>query len=162
MRAMEMCPCGSNLDLAACCGAIMAGAPAPSPEALMRSRYSAYVLGNIEHIVRSHLPAKGEEVDLEAVTRFSKESDWQGLTIVSTERGGPEDTDGTVEFIARYKAGGKDHAHHERAIFRKVEDRWMFIDGKEVKPPPVRREEKPGRNDPCPCGSGKKYKRCHG
>lgn len=27
---------------------------------------------------------------------------------------------------------------------------------------PVRREEKVGRNEPCPCGSGKKYKHCHG
>jgi uncharacterized protein len=26
----------------------------------------------------------------------------------------------------------------------------------------VRKAPEPGRNDPCPCGSGKKYKKCHG
>jgi SEC-C motif domain protein len=155
------CPCGNPLDLEQCCGPLLAGAPAASPEALMRSRYTAYVLGDIDHIVRTHLASPGEEVDRAAVERFSKESEWRGLTIVSTEGGGPDDTEGRVEFIARYRAGGQDHAHHERAIFRKT-DRWMFVDGTQVKPPPVRREDKPGRNDPCPCGSGKKYKRCHG
>jgi SEC-C motif domain protein len=161
MRAMT-CPCGSNLERTTCCGPLLAGAPAPSPEALMRSRYTAYVVGDIDHIVRTHQPAAGEEIDRDAVERFSRESEWEGLSIVATDRGGPDDSEGEVEFIARYRAAGREHAHHERAIFRRVEGRWMFIDGKEIKPPPVRREAKPGRNDPCPCGSGKKYKRCHG
>ncbi|MBQ3661832.1 MAG: preprotein translocase subunit SecA [Firmicutes bacterium] len=32
----------------------------------------------------------------------------------------------------------------------------------DAKPVPFRAEKRPGRNDPCPCGSGKKYKNCHG
>jgi SEC-C motif-containing protein len=138
------------------------GAPAPTAEALMRSRYTAYVVGNIDHVVRTQDAGK-EEVDRAAIEKFSKESEWQGLTIVATEQGGPEDETGVVEFIARYKGGGVDQRHHERSTFRKLPDGgWIFVDGQPVKPPPARKQVTAGRNDPCPCGSGKKYKRCHG
>ncbi len=128
----------------------------------MRSRYTAYATGDVDYILRTHVPAEGEEVDREATEKFSRESEWKGLEIVATDKGGPDDEEGTVEFIARYRAGGADQVHHERAIFKKLDGRWMFVDGKQVKPAPIRREAAPGRNDPCPCGSGKKYKRCHG
>jgi SEC-C motif domain protein len=155
------CPCGSGATLEACCGKFHAGTPAPTAEALMRSRYSAYVLGDIDYLVRTHHLPKGEEVDRETAERWSKESEWLGLEVLATEKGGPEDSEGMVEFAARYRAGGSEHRHHERSTFRRIGGEWRFIDGREVRPPPVR-SEKIGRNDPCPCGSGKKYKRCHG
>ena len=83
--------------------------------------------------------------------------------MVRVEAGGKEDDRGVVEFIARYKQKGVEHRHHERSRFARGEDgRWMYLDGDTVKPPPVLRGEKVGRNQPCPCGSGKKYKKCCG
>jgi SEC-C motif-containing protein len=156
------CACGSSLPFEVCCGPILAGAPAPTAEALMRARYTAYTSGAVDFLLATHKPADGEEVDREATERWSRESQWLGLEVVKTERGGAQDDSGEVEFVARWKAGGVEHRHHERSRFAKVDGRWLYIDGKEVKPPPVRAEARAGRNDPCPCGSGKKFKRCHG
>ena len=159
--ATELCPCGSGVSEATCCAPIIAGAPAPTAEALMRSRYSAYVRGTVDHIVDSHEPATRKEVDRDASLEWSKGSEWLGLEILSTRNGGPNDTEGDVEFIARGKTAGKPFVHHERARFRKIDGRWYYKDG-EGKGEPKRVEATAGRNDPCPCGSGKKYKRCHG
>jgi SEC-C motif-containing protein len=156
------CPCGSGETYEKCCGPYHAGAPAPTAEALMRSRYSAYVKGEIDYLVSSHVAEGREEVDRELTEKWAKESEWVGLTIVATEKGGPDDDLGTVEFVARFKAEGQERAHRERSNFKKVEGRWYYVDGKELKAPPARAEKVPGRNDPCPCGSGKKYKKCHG
>jgi preprotein translocase subunit SecA len=49
------------------------------------------------------------------------------------------------------------HADYEEALAQGSEE-----DGGAEKAPFVRSGEKVGRNDPCPCGSGKKYKQCHG
>jgi SEC-C motif domain protein len=127
----------------------------------MRSRYTAYVLGDIDYIVKTQ-DAGEEEVDRAAIERFSRESEWLGLTILATDAGGPDDEQGTVEFLARYRAGGSEQQHRERSTFQRRDGRWLFVDGVQVKPPPVRKQPVAGRNDPCPCGSGKKYKRCHG
>jgi SEC-C motif-containing protein len=67
-----------------------------------------------------------------------------------------------VEFVARYKFRGKAFAHHELASFRIHEGRWMYVDGIMNPRPPQRTADKVGRNDPCPCGSGKKFKKCCG
>jgi len=84
-----------------------------------------------------------------------------GLDILSTEQGGENDEEGVVEFLARYKLSNVTVPHRERATFRKVDGKWYFVDGKELNAPTVRNEgPKVGRNDPCPCGSGKKYKKC--
>ena len=91
-----------------------------------------------------------------------REAEWLGLTIVATEQGGEQDDTGMVEFIARHKTEGVEVAHHERSQFRKLDGAWRFVSGTPVKQVPVTRGDKTGRNDPCPCGSGKKYKKCHG
>ncbi|HLU68560.1 MAG TPA: YchJ family protein [Kofleriaceae bacterium] len=163
-KASEPCPCGAGPSASACCLRYITGAePAPTAEALMRSRYSAYALGEIPWILATHDPSSTEEVDEASTEKWSKEATWKGLEIVSTAAGGPDDEAGEVEFIARYEMQGHPFSHHERARFRKVEGRWYYADGDMVKPRPVVREQpKVGRNDPCPCGSGQKYKKCHG
>ena len=129
----------------------------------MRSRYSAYVLGQIDWIVDSHDPKSSEEVDRKSTEQWSKEATWLGLEVRSTEGGKAGDDRGRVEFIARYEVKGTPFAHHENAQFRREGDRWYYVDGEMVKPKPVVRDQpKVGRNDPCPCGSGNKYKKCHG
>jgi SEC-C motif-containing protein len=129
----------------------------------MRSRYTAFVLGDIDYIVATYHPDQRDEVDREAAEEWSSEADWHGLEIVSTEGGGPDDDVGFVEFVARYEMEGKDLAHHERARFEKVDGAWYFESEEPAKYQPVVRDKpKVGRNAPCPCGSGKKYKKCCG
>ena len=128
----------------------------------MRARYTAYAVGDVDFLMRTHRLASGETADREATERWSRESEWLGLEIVATEAGGATDETGVVEFVARWRAGGQELRHHERSRFARVDGSWLYVDGKEIKPPPSRSTKVAGRNDPCPCGSGKKYKRCHG
>ncbi len=128
----------------------------------MRSRYSAHVLGRIDYLIDSHDPATRGTVDRPSVERWARESTWLGLTIVAAERGGADDDEGIVEFQAAYRAGGARLVHHERSRFRRWQGRWKYVDGEAVAPSAARRAATPGRNDPCPCGSGRKYKRCCG
>lgn len=161
-RAMPSaaCPCGSSLDLVACCGPILAGTPAPTALALMRSRYTAYVLGNIDHLVATHDPASRAALDIPATTAWSRDTRWTGLRIVATTAGAPADTHGVVEFIASGATGGAPFDHHERSRFRRLDGRWYYVDG--ARPPTTTAAPATPRNAPCPCGSGQKYKRCHG
>ncbi len=158
------CPCGKGETLETCCGPYLAGTAAPeTAEALMRARYTAYATGNVDYVVESHDPDRRSDVDRKNTELWSKSSEWMGLEILSTEKGQPGDDTGIVEFIARYKVKGTKIEHRERALFRKHGSRWVFVDGIEIKGPPVvNTEPRVGRNDPCPCGSGKKYKKCHG
>jgi SEC-C motif-containing protein len=136
--------------------------PATAAE-LMASRYVAYATGAIDYLISTHAPETRDDVDRGATEQWSKQSDWQGLEIVRTEQGGPDDSTGEVEFIARYRRGGNEHVHHERSQFKRIDGRWFFVDGEPVTHAPVVRSgPKIGRNDPCPCGSGKKYKKCCG
>jgi SEC-C motif-containing protein len=161
MRAMAKCPCGSGLDDAACCAVYHDGTPAPTALALMRSRYMAYVRGNVDYIVVTHDEAGRQDVDRDAIGRWSRDTEWQGLDIVATEKGGESDDSGIVEFIARGVTSGRPFAQRERSQFKKVDGRWYYAGGKILREP-VRAAAEPGRNDPCHCGSGMKYKRCHG
>jgi len=157
------CVCGNEASTEECCGAIIKGErQAKTAEELMRSRYAAYVLGEIDHVLATHHPDKADEVDEEGASQWSKGAEWAGLTIHDTEGEADDDT-GMVEFTAAYEVRGKLHKHRERAEFRKKDGKWLYYDGEMVKPAPMRREgPKIGRNDPCSCGSGKKYKKCCG
>jgi SEC-C motif-containing protein len=156
------CPCGTGRPFEACCGPYLAGALPPTAEALMRSRYTAYARGEVDYVFGSHDPATRKDIDEAAVAKWSRESQWLGLEVRATERGGVDDDEGTVEFVARWRDNAGEQRHHERSLFRRVDGRWFYVDGQMVKGAPAVREERPGRNDPCPCGSGKKYKKCHG
>lgn len=158
---MTICPCGSGAAFAECCEPIIQKTkPADSPEQLMRARYSAYATANIDFLHDSLLPEVRGDFDREGTKGWASGSEWRGLEIVHTEAG---DTEGTVEFIATFTQQGNEVRHHEVSRFRKANGTWYLVDGKTVAPKPFRREEpKVGRNDPCPCGSGKKYKKCCG
>ena len=130
----------------------------------MRARYTAHVVGAIDFIVATHHPATRNEVDESATARWAAESDWLGLDIRSTEQGGPDDETGKVEFVARYRdPSRRRHTHHERAVFERYHGQWYFRDAEVPDVQQIRRDgEKQGRNDPCACGSGKKFKKCCG
>lgn len=159
---MTTCPCGSKREFDACCGPFIAGEPAPTAEALMRSRYVAYTLGDLDYIERTNTEyalAAFNRVDMEASLPGTE---WTGMEILETEGGQEDDTEGTVKFSFKYRNGGRDFSQLEISKFQRVEGEWRYDDSEvNPKPPPVR-VDKIGRNDPCPCGSGKKYKKCHG
>lgn len=157
---MKVCPCGTGRNLDDCCGPIIAGTPASNPEALMRSRYSAFVLGDIGHVDRTHVPEIGDDFNRAEAARTASEVEWLGLEVLSASEA--EDT-GTVEFYIRFRRDGQVFGQHELASFRREGGRWLYVSGKVApKPPPRHVANKIGRNDPCPCSSGKKYKKCCG
>jgi SEC-C motif-containing protein len=157
------CPCLSGLDYSECCEPYITGAkPAPSAEALMRSRYTAYVEHAIDYIVETGIQDQKNRIDINQTKAWSEKSTWLGLKILSTEKGSHEDTEGTVEFEASYEMDGVRDTHYERAIFKKKDDRWFYEKGSLAPKTVVRSSPKVGRNEPCPCGSGKKYKHCCG
>ncbi len=158
------CPCGSGLALHECCGPVIRGkCQAATAEALMRSRYTAYATGEIAHLGRSLQAADRETFDPASAKEWAGSAQWNALEIVATERGGENDTDGIVEFKAHYSANDQEQVHHERARFARENGCWVFVDGRVVGHDPYRREDpKIGRNDPCSCGSGRKFKKCCG
>jgi SEC-C motif domain protein len=158
------CPCGSGQTYEQCCEAFIKSERLPeTAEQLMRSRYSAHAMQEIPYIYQTIHPDFRKDWDEDGTSAWSKNAVWHGIDIVFTEEGGPADDQGIVEFIARFSMKGDQMRHHERAVFEKVENRWYFKEGEFMKPKQVRRETpKVGRNDPCPCGSGKKYKKCCG
>lgn len=156
------CVCGLGESTETCCLPIIKGtAPAKTAEALMRARYAAYVLQEIDFILDSVHPNSPGEADRRTTEAWSKNAEWKGLEVVSAEGGGENDEVGIVEFIARFDVQQTAQQHHEKARFTRHNKKWMYLDGEEIKPQPIRRESpRVGRNDPCPCGSGKKYKKC--
>jgi len=161
---MHSCPCGSGQPYSSCCAPYITGAAvAQSAEALMRSRYSAYAEHAIDYLGDTLHPEHRNDWDRDATRRWSEAAEWLGLEIVSTEGGQPGETEGWVEFIASYNEKGELKRHHERSRFAAAGGRWYYVDGELPKPQTQRHEApKVGRNDPCPCGSGKKYKKCCG
>lgn len=158
----EPCPCGLD-TYDACCAPFHRGdAAVPTAERLMRARYSAYARGEVDFLLESILEESREDHDRAVIEQWSAESEWLGLEVLATEAGGESDDAGTVEFVARYRnPKGERISHHELAEFTRVDDRWYFKDGNPVEGKTVVRDApKVGRNDPCPCGSGKKYKKC--
>jgi len=164
MNNEELCPCKSGKTFGVCCGPIIAGAAkAETAEALMRARYSSYVTGEIHFLRDSSTKALRETFDEDSSRAWSQAAEWHGLEIVRTEAGGAKDKTGVVEFRALYSANDEFCNHHEVSTFVREGGDWKFEDGELVGEKPVVREEpKVGRNDPCPCGSGKKYKKCCG
>lgn len=120
------CPCGSGRRYAVCCGAIHSGArEARTAEALMRSRYSAYVLRLEAYLLASWHPAtRPSALDLE-----NDNAQWLGLTLRGVKAGGPGDGSGEVSFTARYRVDRERHQMAETSRFMRQGGRWMYLDG---------------------------------
>lgn len=130
-------------------------------EELMRARYHAYETCDMEFIKESHDPDNTEGIDWAECEKWARESQWLGLEIISTIKGGEDDKDGIVEFKATYIENGKTIVHHERSYFVKKNGVWFYQKWLPITSTRIN-ENRVGRNDPCPCGSGKKYKKCCG
>jgi SEC-C motif-containing protein len=129
----------------------------------MRSRYTAYVKREYNHLERSLSVEQRKDFSLADAKQWAENSEWLGLAVLRTEKGGANDTEGLVEFSARFRSADQVHEHVEAAVFGREEGAWVYTGAVQPKGQTVRRETpKVGRNDPCPCGSGKKYKKCCG
>jgi len=160
---MKNCACGSSLAYSECCEPFITGVKhAPTAEALMRSRYTAYVEHAIDYIIDTCTQDEKDRIDVRQTRSWSEKSKWLGLKIISADKGGPDDTEGMVEFEALYEMDGLRDNHHEKAKFKKLNSRWFYEEGNVIPKTVIRTGPKIGRNDPCPCGSGKKYKHCCG
>lgn len=162
---MSDCPCCSGREYNACCEPFISGAAsAETAEQLLRSRYSAHAVGAVDYIIATNHEATRDTIDREATAKWASESTWMGLDIKRVAGGAAGDAEGQIEFVASYRdARGRVQKHHELALFEKNGESWFFKDAAAPKQEQVRRDgEKVGRNDACPCGSEKKYKKCCG
>jgi SEC-C motif-containing protein len=171
------CACGSLKTYSTCCEPFITGKSYPeTAEQLMRSRYTAYTLNDINYIKKTLAPESQKDFDVKASKEWAANAEWLGLKISSVKKGAATDTEGIIDFTVTYKESGKKLEHHEISEFRKDNNgHWLFVDGDahtheegqghhhHVKQETVvRAGPKVGRNDPCVCGSGKKYKKCCG
>lgn len=161
---MDLCPCGSELAYNDCCEPLIKSTrKAKTAVELMKARYSAYAKVEADFLFTSLHPDRRESHDQKETRDWAAKSKWDRLEILRTENGTEGDDKGIVEFVAYYSIKGERTRHHEVATFVKLDDEWFFDDGEGVMPQQVvRSEPKIGRNDPCPCNSGKKYKKCCG
>lgn len=160
---MSLCPCGSRKSYEECCAPYHNGEAAPTAEALMRSRYSAFEKGQMQYLAETLTDESRMDYDAAETEQWAGQAIWKKLEVVKVEGGQDGDETGQVEFKAYFKMGGQQQVHHEIGHFVKREDRWYYADG-EMNPKQEQRivGVKVGRNDPCTCGSGKKYKKCCG
>lgn len=159
---MENCVCGSGKLVNECCKKFLSGEKVPvTAEELMRSRYYAFTVQDVDYLMNTHDPKTIDTVSRDSLEEWSKNSVWISLDIIATEKGGANDERGTVEFLAIYKVKGETYRHHEKSLFIKKDGKWYFSDTLPFVQTIVN-ENKVGRNDPCSCGSGKKYKKCCG
>lgn len=160
---MSLCPCCSGLKSEDCCAPLHAGKPAPTALALMRARYAAYVTGNIDYVEATCTPELRAEFNRLDAERYSEEAEWQGLKILRVVGGEADDQTGQVEFMTQYKHQGQPLTQYELAGFTRIDGQWLYSSYElNPKKTPVVNVDKIGRNDPCPCGSEKKYKKCCG
>ena len=161
---IEFCHSGSGKKYNECCEPIIKGTiKAPTAESLMRARYTSYVVHEIDFIISSCEEGEGiADIDKQATEDWSRQSTWHGLKILSTEKGTESDDEGVVEFTADYTLKQMRDVHHEIAGFKKINGEWKYVAGNIITTTVKREGRKVGRNEPCPCGSGKKYKQCCG
>ena len=138
-----ICPCDSGLSYDHCCGLLHSGAIASQPLQLMRSRFSAFALGDLDYLNRTQRGSLISSLD---------DSRWTRLKIHGHG-------DNWVEFTARWEHGGDVGSMSELSYFEQIDGQWVYTRGDSVEHPPL---ELPARNESCWCASAKKYKRCHG
>jgi SEC-C motif-containing protein len=164
MTETNRCACGSNLLLENCCLPVIQGkVKAQTAEQLLRARYTAFTQGEVDFILSTHHSRTRKDVKREEIEDWAKNSKWLELKIFQKEAGSEKDSQGTLVFGAYYQPHDSDEPeeHLEKSFFERENGEWKFLDAQGIQTGPFRRTEpKVGRNDPCPCGSGKKYKKC--
>lgn len=157
---MELCPCGSGKAFLDCCQRFISGQQLPAtPEELMRSRYSAYTLADIEYIFKTMKGPASEDFDPESSREWAKKITWLKLEVLNSTLFSKQK--GFVEFLAHYMHNNKNLVLHEISEFQFDNGQWYYFDGVTPEKDQTGTKKIP-RNDPCPCGSTKKFKKCCG
>ena len=138
MLIQPFCPCGSQIRYLDCCDVYLRGnAIAPTAEALMRSRYSAYSKGDVEYLIQTQYPKKRKNTDRQMLLKTMENTNWMGLTVLKTQKGGVNDRRGVVEFAALYRGlelTDQIYQLHERSRFIKEDGVWFYQDGDSLPP----------------------------
>lgn len=156
-----ICPCGSNKEYLMCCGQYIEQHQLPAtPEQLMRSRYTAYTKANIDYIRKTMQGRAALRFDHDSAKNRTEQVQWLKLEVLQSYIDSYNKNRGFVEFKAYYRLATQEHCLHELSEFHLQDGQWSYVDGKhEFK---SSNKIKASRNDPCICGSGKKYKKCCG
>ena len=155
---MTLCPCGSTRAFDECCGPIIAGAPASTAEALMRSRYTAFANRTLDHVERTHAPEVRDDFNRAEAERLAEECEWKSLEVRrATETGDTAE----IEFVVQFRREQHTITQAATSCFRRDNGQWLYISNT-LNPQITQHVTKVGRNDPCPCNSGKKAKKCCG
>ncbi|MDO5543399.1 MAG: YchJ family protein [Acinetobacter sp.] len=145
------CPCGQG-DYQHCCQPLHVGqAHAETASQLMRSRYSAFALQQIDYIVQTTALGQQASLDVDAIADWSKSNQWLKLEVLKSNEK-LEKNHAQVEFKAHYHDAKQAQIHHETSHFVQHQARWYFLD-------PTTGQQ-PTMKQPCICGSGKKFKQC--
>lgn len=151
-----ICPCGSGKSYSICCALLHNAVEQPpcTPEALMRSRFSAFYLGKVDYLVATQLPSQRQEDEKEKIRHALDTHQWRSLRVLACTS--LNNAHATVEFVAFCTTPNNRLGQlHEQSNFRFEDRRWWYVDGDML--PDI----KLGRNDICWCGSGQKLKKCH-
>ncbi|MEP4889605.1 MAG: YchJ family protein [Aliiglaciecola sp.] len=148
----QACPCCSNKSFADCCGPFIFRTNSPvSAEQLMRSRFSAYAKKNYQYILDTYATSSRQNLSANELQQGDNGTQWLSLEIVDCPNVN------TVEFKAYSCVDNCFYLLHEVSNFRLEDEQWVYVDGSIIKDTgPFT----PNRNEQCPCGSGKKYKKC--
>jgi len=155
LKNTNACSCGQSLSLQDCCLPFIQYKALPSTtEQLMRSRFTAYCLHEFEYILNTYCDSTKPQITAAALHADNQHTQWLRLQIVPPSTQTKQDE---VEFKAYYKVNSDFYCMHERSRFEMHKERWLYLDGVMLESTGLL---KIGRNDPCICGSGKKFKRC--
>lgn len=147
---INTCPCHSGNSFSDCCEPYLTdNQHAETPKKLMRSRYSAYTMADIDYIQKTMCKKAAENYDPISSKNWASSVTWLGLTVIEAPT--PTRQFGTVTFFARFLENSNKKHIYEKSHFEKINGQWFYVDGVMLKA---------NRNDNCPCGSQKKFKRC--
>ena len=125
-----LCPCGSNKHFDQCCGAIINGKnQATTATELMRSRYTAFTLADVDYLMRSYHSRTRPIRERKQIQAWAKSVKWIGLQILVSEMGNTDDSIGYVEFRAIFSENGKMDQIHEKSLFEREKGNWVYVNG---------------------------------
>jgi SEC-C motif domain protein len=160
---MDKCHCGANFTFEQCCQPYLSGVKQPpTAESLMRSRYSAFVVEDINYIKDTMTGEMLKNFSYDQTLAYAQSVTWQRLNVIASSADDPAATTAWVEFEVYYILNGIEKCLYEYSSFERMENRWFYIDSEKSRLTDCgdKTLSNLGRNDKCHCGSGKKYKKC--
>lgn len=160
---MKLCPCNSQKEYSVCCGVYIDNQATPqTPEALMRSRYTAYTQANIDYIKKTMCGKASIAFNETEAAAWAKRVNWQSLKVIESFADEINPNLGYVEFIARFRDDNKNQLLHECSQFELRDGCWFYTDSIKRQTELTAKKPKIARNAICHCGSQRKFKNCHG